>query len=98
MSKKLSKLEKSTSILADTKATQWCYVNTANEFKFMNRTFVIAESVNEYKVYNKPEETYLYTNEAYMDSVLVVMDMEDTLSFFNQDYDRIEKQYIEVQS
>lgn len=98
MTKKLTRLEKSTSILENTKATQWCYVNTDNEFKFMNRTFIISEEVDEYKVFNKAGSTYDYTNETYMDSVLVIMNIEDKLSFFNQNYDPIESKSVKVKS
>ena len=74
MAKKLTRLEKSTAILKLAKATQWCYVNTENEFNFMDKTFVIDEKVEEYKVHNKAGEVEDYTNEAYMEEVLAVVD------------------------
>lgn len=96
MKRKQTRLDKSTSILANTLTTQWCYVNTENEFTFMNRVFEIDEEVVEYKVFNKAKDTYDYTNEAKMDSILVIMNQDNSLSFFNQDYDPIEKKYVKV--
>jgi hypothetical protein len=94
--KKLTRLEKSTAILKLAKATQWCYVNTENEFEFMNRTFVISNKVEEYKVHNKAGEVEDYTNEAYMEEILVVVDNEDKLLFFNQNYDSVENRLVKV--
>lgn len=96
MTKKLTRLEKSTVILKDTKATLWCYVDTENEFKFMNQVFHIKEEVEAYKVFHKAGTVEEFTNEAYMDSILVVLNTKDQLSFYNQNYDEVESKYIEV--
>jgi hypothetical protein len=89
MSRKLTRLEKSTAILSNSKASQWCYVNTDNEFNFMGNVFVIDESVEEYKVVNKAGEIEDYTNEAYMEEVLAVLGLDGIIRFYNQNYDHI---------
>jgi hypothetical protein len=94
--KKQTRLEKSTAILKLAKATQWCYVNTDNEFNFMNRTFIISEKVKEYEVHNKAGEVEDYTNEAFMEEILVVVDNEDRLLFFNQNYDSVDNKFVKV--
>lgn len=94
--KKQTRLEKSTAILSEAKATQWCYVNTDNEFKFLNQTFVINESVEEYKVHNKAGSVEDYTNEAYMEEILVVIGNENNLKFYNQNYDLIDDRLVGV--
>lgn len=93
MSKKLTKLEKSTKILLNSKASQWCYVNTDNEFKFMNSIFVIDGNVEDYKVYNKAGEVEDFTNEAYMEEILAVLENDGYIRFYNQNYDLIESVY-----
>lgn len=95
--KKLTRLEKSTTILKQSKATQWCYVNTDNEFAFMNQNFIIDESVEEYKVHNKAFEVEDYTNEAYMEEILVAIDNENNLRFYNQNYDEIDVRLVRVE-
>lgn len=94
--KKLTRLEKSTAILKNSISTQWCYVNTDNEFNFMNQTFVINQSVEEYKVHNKAGSVEDYTNEAYMEEILVVINNENKLSFFNQNYDLVDSKLVKV--
>jgi hypothetical protein len=94
--KKKTRLEKSTAIIETSKATQWCYVNTDNEFTFMNQTFVIDENVEDYKVYNKAGTVEDYTNEAYMEDILVVIDNEGILKFYNQNYDEVDSNLVEV--
>jgi hypothetical protein len=96
MSRKPSRLEKSTAIMKDAKASQWCYVNTLNEFEFMNQTFVIDESVDEYRVHNRAFEVLDFTNEAYMEEILVVIDSNSKVRFYNQNYDEIETWLVEV--
>lgn len=91
MSNHLTRLQKSTAILLDSKATQWCYVNTENEFSFMDSTFVIDKSVEEYKVINKAGEVEDFTNEAYMEEILAVLDKNGYIRFYNQNYDTVEK-------
>lgn len=96
MAKKLTRLQKSTAIINTAIVSKWCYVNTDNEFTFMNETFVIADSVEEYKVHNKAGTVEDYTNEAYMEEILIVIDGENKLSYFNQNYDLIEKRLVTV--
>lgn len=84
-----NRLKKSLSVLSSSKASQWCYVNIDNEFKFMGNTFIIADSVEEYKVYNKAFEVEDYTNEAYMEEILVVLCEDSSLEFYNQNFDPI---------
>jgi hypothetical protein len=85
--RKLTRLEKSTNILSDAKASQWCYVNTHNEFEFMGNIFVIDSSVEEYKVHNKAGEVEDFTNEAYMEEILAVLGNDGFIKFYNQNYD-----------
>ncbi|MER2009359.1 MAG: hypothetical protein ABS939_18060 [Psychrobacillus sp.] len=92
--KKQTRLEKSTAILLEAKATQWCYVNTDNKFTFMNQVFTINEEVEDYKVYNKAGSVEDYTNEAYMEEILVVIDKENILKFYNQNYDLIDDRLV----
>lgn len=96
MSKKLTRLEKSTAILTNSKSSQWRYVNTDNEFTYMNLKFIISEDVEEYKVYNKAGTVKDYTNEAYMEQILVVVSKDGVLKFYNQNYDYIEPQNIRI--
>ena len=91
---KMTRLQKSTNILKNAKATQWCYVNTDNEFQFMDTTFVIDESVEEYRVVNKAGEVEDFTNEAYMEEILVVIDNNHHVKFYNQNYDLVEEVYV----
>ncbi len=83
------RIEKSISVLSNSKAYQWCHVNTENEFKFMNRTFVISENVDEYNVYNKAGVVEDFTNESYMEDVLAVIDSNRVLKFYNQNFEII---------
>lgn len=96
MTKKLTRLEKSTIILQGARATEWCRVNIDNEFNFMNKTFVIDEKISEYKVHNKAGTMYDYTNEAYMDSILVVVNSEERIVFYNQLYDEVDRKEIRL--
>ncbi len=96
MAKKLTRLEKSTAILKNSKATEWRYVNVDNEFTFMNQIFVINNSVEEYKVYNKAGEVEEFTNESYMEEILVAIDNDNNLRFYNQNYDEIDSGLINV--
>lgn len=91
MSNHITRLKKSTNIIKEAQATQWCYVNTDNEFSFMDNTFKIDESVEEYKVVNKAGEVEDYTNEAYMEEILAVLDVNGYIKFYNQNYDSVEK-------
>lgn len=83
-------------IRENSKILEWCYVNTDNEFEFMNRTFTIDESVEQYKVYNKAGEADDYTNEAMMDKILVVVDNENKLRFYDQDLNEIDGSLVYV--
>lgn len=90
MTKKFSRLEKSTAITSNPKASQWCYVDINNEFNFMGHVFVIDSSIEQYKVHNKAGEVEDFTNEAYMEEVLVVLNKDDSVRFYDQNYDNIE--------
>ncbi|UGO51204.1 hypothetical protein PQE72_gp026 [Bacillus phage vB_BanS_Skywalker] len=96
MGRKLTRLEKSTAIISNSIKSEWRYVNTENEFTFMNLKLVIHDSVEEYKVYNKAGTVEEYTNEAYMEQVLVVVSKTGDLKFYNQNYDYIEPQYVNI--
>lgn len=91
-----TRLQKSTRIIESAKATKWCYVNTQNEFAFHGQTFVISDAVDEYKVHNKATETENFTNEAYMEEILVVVDDSGSLRFYNQNYDLVESGLVTV--
>jgi TRAP-type uncharacterized transport system substrate-binding protein len=96
MPKKITRLEKSTRIFESAIISKWCYVNIDNEFLFMDKTFVISEKVEDYKVHNKAGTLEDYTNEAYMETVLAVIDKENKLSFYSQNYERLEDKLIKV--
>ena len=97
MSKKReTRLAKSSRIIASSHATQWCYVNTENEFEFLGTTFVISQDVKEYTVRNKSGETEDYTNEAYMEEILVALGDDHSLKFYNQHYDEVEQVFVRV--
>ena len=87
---KQTNIEKSTNILKTSKVSQWRTVDTENEFTFMNQVFKIDESVPEYKVYEKAGTIANYTNKAHMDKVLVVLDTENQIKFYNQNYSSID--------
>lgn len=96
MNRKLTRLEKSTAIISTAKVSKWCYVNTENEFRFIDHTYVIDTGVEEYKVFNKAGTTYDYTNEAYMEQVLAVIDQDGAIKFYNQNYEYIEPEKVYV--
>lgn len=85
-----NRLEKELEILSNSKASQWCYVNTENEFDFMGSKFVIDGNVEEYKVHNKAGEVDDFTNEAYMEEILAVLDKNGALRFYNQNFEQID--------
>lgn len=92
--RKITRLEKSTLIISNAKATQWCYVNTDNEFEFMNEVFVVSDDVEEYKVHNKAGQVEDFTNEAYMEEILVVVDTNNNVKFYNQNYDLVDMRFV----
>ena len=96
MAKKLTRLEKSTAIISESKSTKWCYVNTENEFTFMNETFLIDNSVEEYKLHNKAGSVDNYTNEAYMEEILIAKSEDNGLRFYNQNYDEIDNRLVRI--
>lgn len=96
MANKLTRLEKSTAIIDNSKATEWRYVNVDNEFTFMGKVFIIDDSVEEYKVYNKVGIVDDYTNESYMEEILISIDKNNNLRFYNQNYDEIKSNLIIV--
>jgi hypothetical protein len=93
-----NRAEKSLSVMSNSKASQWCYVNVDNEFEFMGKIFIIDDSVEEYKVYNKAKDVYDFTNESYMEEILVVLYNDNTIKFYNQNYDEIKNDKILVKS
>ena len=96
MGKNLTRLQKSTNIIANSLVIEWKYVNVENEFEFMNKTFVIDDSVDEYKVYNKAGMVEDFTNESYMEEVLISLDKNNNLRFYNQNYDEIDSSSVRV--
>lgn len=90
------KVVKSTAILNNSNVSQWCYVNTENEFNFLNTVFIIDNSVEEYKVHNKAGTVSDYTNEAYMEEILATIDIDNTLKFYNQNYDEVKNLLVRV--
>jgi len=92
--KKPTKLDVITLLLSDSKHSVWQRVNIHNEFKFMQDTYEIDESVKEYKVFNKAGEIEDYTNEAYMETILIVVDTEDTITFYDENYDLVESKFV----
>lgn len=92
--KQQTRLEKSSEILKGKKETKWCYVNIDNEFEFNGVVWVIDDSVEEYKVHNKAFEVEDYTNEAYMEEILAVVDSRNQISFYNQNYDRVKPVFV----
>jgi len=94
--KKLTKLEKSTAIISNSKASQWCYVNTDNEFTFMDKVLIIDLDVEQYKVHNKAGEVEDFTNEAYMEEILVVLSKDGSIKFYDQNYDYIDDNKVKV--
>lgn len=96
MAKKKTRLQRSTEILNKSVATKWCYVNTENEFSFMGKVFVISDTVTQYRVINKAGEVEDYTNESFMEEIMVAVDQDNQLRFYDQDYYEIEKENISV--
>lgn len=96
MTRKPTRLEKSSRIISTANATQWCYVNTENEFTFLGQPFIIGDTVEEYKVHNKAYDVEDYTNEAFMEEILVVLDSENNVKFYNQNYDLVTDVFLRV--
>lgn len=96
MAKNLTRLQKSTAILNDSKVTEWKYVNTDNEFVFMGQVFKIDESLDEYKVHNKAGTVEDFTNEAYMEEVLISLGEDNHLRFYNQNYEEINSELVKI--
>lgn len=94
--RKITRLEKSTAIISEARAIQWCYVNTDNEFTFMDKVFVINEDVEEYKVHNKAGSVEDYTNEAYMEEILVSVNNDNQIRFYNQNYDLVDGRFVKI--
>lgn len=93
-----NRVKKGLSVTSNSKASQWCYVNVDNEFEFMGKIFVIDDSVEEYKVHNKAKDVYDFTNEAYMEEILVVLYNDNTIKFYNQNFDEIKNNKVLVKS
>ncbi len=93
-----NRVKKGLSVTSNSKASQWCYVNVDNEFEFMGKIFVIDDSVEEYKVHNKAKDVYDFTNESYMEEILVVLYNDNTIKFYNQNFDEIKNDKVLVKS
>lgn len=89
-----TRIQRSADILKSSKESEWCVVDADNIFSFRNDSYIIGEKELEYKVYNKYDEMKDYTNETYMDKVLVIVTHDNNLKFYNQNYDEIA--YIET--
>lgn len=96
MNRRKTRLNKVTEIIHKAKHAEWCLVNTENEFNFMGDTYKIDESVEEYKVFKKAGEVENYTNEAYMEQVLVVVDNGMAKHYYNQECSLIDSKLISV--
>lgn len=96
MAKKHNRFEKSSAIVEAASSSKWCYVNTENEFTFMGQTFVIPESNENYRVVNKASETEDYTNEAYMEEILAVVDNNHSIWFYDQNFDFVENVVVRI--
>lgn len=95
MNNKQTRLNRVTELVHKSKYSSWCLVNTENEFNFMGNTYKIDESVEEYKVYKKAGEVEDYTNEAYMEQVLVVDDGM-VRHYYNQECNLIDSKLISM--
>lgn len=96
MMKKKSRLEESIEVTKNAEIVEWCRVDIDNNFSFNYINFNIDKSVEEYKVYKKAGEIEEYTNEAYMEEILVVLKNSNDLSFYDQNYKKIENKNISV--
>ncbi|SDX95002.1 hypothetical protein SAMN05444416_10183 [Thermoactinomyces sp. DSM 45892] len=87
-------------LVTNNKAYQWCYVDTENTFTFMNHTLQISEDVKEYAVYNKAKYTNgalnQYSNKASMEKILIVMNANNQLNFYNENFNPIPFEHIQV--
>src|SRR5690606_345797 len=93
---RMSKVYKAT---LDAIGCVWCRVNINNEFTFAGKTFVIDPSVEQYKVYKKAGEVDDFTNEAFMEEILVVVtDFEKKMVFFDQMMEPIPEGKIYIKS
>lgn len=96
MAKNLTRIQKSTAILDNSKVTEWKYIDINNEFSFMGKVFKLDESVDDYKVYNKAGTVDDYTNESYMEEILISIGLDNKLRFYNQNYEEIDSELVKV--
>lgn len=89
MNNNKTRIQRSKDILDSSVESEWCVVDADNLFKFKNNLYSIGEVESEYKVYNKYDEVEDYTNETYMDKVLVIVTRNKELKFYNQNYDEM---------
>lgn len=87
--KKQTRYERQKQALDNVKLAKWCYVNTENEFVFMNHKFVIPATVEAYEVKNKAYEVEDYTNEASMEQILVTTHKDGGVFFYDEDYNLV---------
>lgn len=80
------------------KFLEWHYVDADNEFDSLGLTFTISDDVKEYRVHNKYGQVEEYTNESLMDEILVVINSNYIIKFYNQDYELINKDLITLKN
>lgn len=77
---------------------EWCAVDTENTFRIKNQVFVIDSSVIQYAVKNIPyyngSSWNQWTNEAEMDRILYVVDDASTVTFYDENIDKIDSALI----
>lgn len=98
--KKVSIEEKIEEIIANALDSKWCVVDTDNVFSFMGYEMKIHESVNAYKVFNKPVqdengEWNDWTNDALNVMILAVDDGEQ-LRFFKENLGEIDALHVKI--
>lgn len=74
----------------------WYHLDADNVFTVNNKKYKVSDEVEEYKVHNKYNETFDYTNEAYMDEILVTIDIYGIKKFYNQNCDEINSDMVEL--
>lgn len=74
----------------------WYYVNADNEFLLLDNIFKIDDDVDDYKVHYKYNDLYEFKNKSSMDIILVIIDSNYRIRFFNQNYEEIDKNFINI--
>ena len=81
-------------VLSESSIVEWRCVNADNEFIFDGFLFVVDESVEEYRIYNKYDKVEDYTNESIMDEILISLNLSNEFKFYNQNYEEIDSNLI----